>query len=152
MKQIIPTNLLFFYFYLLCYDDFPNRSVMVGLMTTNGSGSTRTISLHLQAGTDGFSSVLMCVNSCTAHWQSPRVCWNENKTKIMLDEMTYFISHFKKTPTNYQDYCKEIVGKRIFFPICSSFFFSERDLLSLATDWSQSFSLHCSYVAMYIVL
>lgn len=132
MKQIIPTNLLFSYFYLLCYDDFPNRSVMVGLMTTNGSGSTRTISFHLQAGTDGFSSVLMRVNSCTAHWQSPHVCWNENKTKIMLDEMTYFISHFKKTPTNYQDYCKEILSKiNFFFHMFTHFFFLKRTFFPL---------------------
>lgn len=81
MKQIIPTNLLFFYFYLLFYDDFPNRSVMVGLMTTNGSGSTRTISLHLQAGTDGFSSVLMCVavTTCMLEWEQNQdhARWND---------------------------------------------------------------------------
>lgn len=60
IKPIIPTNLSFLYFYLLCYDNFPNRSLMVRLrnVTTNSSGSARTISLYLQAG--GLMAFVLC--------------------------------------------------------------------------------------------
>lgn len=76
--------------------------------------------------------------------------WEQNQ----IDQMTCFISHFKKTSTNDQDYCKEILSKKhtpIFFPYVHHFFLRRTFFPLLEIDHNH-FHYIADYVAMYIVL